>query len=304
LYEQYLESKQNDTAMNVPGVNVVTDVIPPGGGGRQYKSDGPTVLPSNSPLCGKTLLYQQYLEKGKGGKCRTGKLASSVTSQCLYHEVFTMYLRHFLPNALNFLKSTIQKITTNSKSLPNRCTMTSVAEVNLEVDSWTTTPKATTAGSSLGFEINVCEDTLSTQSTYKINIGCPYYKASIAPNTNLLNDFEPLKEQLETVYGGIMEEVNKLRLQIASKKTLSAVDHQGKTFNTNIAKFKSKMLFFGFLMILNKLIGQLQCFYLQNDGFVRIFTPHLFSNQQLKRQFRNLQMQIYQASCFKMIQTM
>ena len=66
LYQQYLESKQNDTTMNVPGDNVVTDVIPPGGGGSQYKSDGPTVLPSNSPLCGKTLLYQQYLEKEKG----------------------------------------------------------------------------------------------------------------------------------------------------------------------------------------------------------------------------------------------
>ena len=68
MYQQYLESKQNDTTMNVPGDNVVTDVIPPGGGGSQYKSDGPTVLPSNSPLCGKTLLYQQYLEKEKGGK--------------------------------------------------------------------------------------------------------------------------------------------------------------------------------------------------------------------------------------------
>jgi hypothetical protein len=31
LYQQYLESKQNDTTMNVPGDNVVTDVIPPGG---------------------------------------------------------------------------------------------------------------------------------------------------------------------------------------------------------------------------------------------------------------------------------
>jgi hypothetical protein len=53
--------------------NVVTDVIPPGGCGSHDKSDGPTVLPSNSSLCGKTLLYQQYLEKGKGGKYRTGK---------------------------------------------------------------------------------------------------------------------------------------------------------------------------------------------------------------------------------------
>ncbi len=52
--------------MNVPGDNDVTDVIPPGGGGSQYTSDGSTVLPSNFPLCGKTLLYQQYLEKEKG----------------------------------------------------------------------------------------------------------------------------------------------------------------------------------------------------------------------------------------------
>ncbi len=56
LYQQYLESKQNDTTMNVPGENVVTNAISLGGGGSHDKSDGPTVLPSNSPLCGKTLL--------------------------------------------------------------------------------------------------------------------------------------------------------------------------------------------------------------------------------------------------------
>jgi hypothetical protein len=103
-------NQNNDTTMNVPGDNVVTDVIPPGGGGSQYKSDGPTVLPSSSPLCGKTLLYQQYLEKEKGGKYRTGKLASNVTSQCLYHDVFTMYLRHFLPNDLYFLSIISSKL--------------------------------------------------------------------------------------------------------------------------------------------------------------------------------------------------
>ncbi len=81
--------------------------------------------------------------------------------------------------------------------------MTPVAEVNLVVDSWTTTPKATTAGSSLGYKHNDCEDTLSSQSSYKINSGCPYYKASIAPNPKLLNDFEQSTEQLETVYGGL-----------------------------------------------------------------------------------------------------
>jgi hypothetical protein len=72
------------------------------------------VLPYNSPLCGKTLLYQQYLEKEKSGKNRTGKFVSSVTFKCLYHDVFTMYLHHFLPNELYFLKYTIQQIITNS----------------------------------------------------------------------------------------------------------------------------------------------------------------------------------------------
>jgi hypothetical protein len=223
MYQQYLESKRNDTTMNVPGDNVATDVISPGGGKSHDKSDRPTVLPYNPPLSGKTQLYQQYLVKGMGGKYRTGKLASSLTSQCVCHDVFTMYLRHFLPNDLYFPKVIIQEIITTLTSLPNGCAITSVAKVNLEVDSWTTTCKATTAGSSLGFEDNVCENTPSSQSTNKINSGCLCYKASIAPNPKLLNDFEPSKEQLETVYGGIMEEVNELRLQIASKKTLSVI---------------------------------------------------------------------------------
>jgi hypothetical protein len=189
MYQQYLESKQSDNTMNVPGDNVVIDVISPGGGESHDESDGLTVLPSNSPLSGKTLLYQQYLEKAKSGKYKTGKLASSVTSQCLYHDVFTMYLRHFLPNDQYFLKDVIQKIIITLTSPPSRCTITPVAIVNLEVDSWTTTCKTTTAGSFLDFEDNVCEDTLSSQCNYKINSGCPSYTASIAPNPKLLNDF-------------------------------------------------------------------------------------------------------------------
>ncbi len=99
----------------------------------------------------------------------------------------------------------------------------------------------------MGFKDNVCEDTLSSQSTFKINSGWPYYKASIAPNPKLLNDFEPSKEQLETVYGGILEEVNELRLQIASKKIHFAIDHQGKTINTNIAEVQAQNVVFWLL---------------------------------------------------------
>ncbi len=182
-----------------------------------------------------------------GGDNRTGKLASSITSQCLYDDVFTMYLRHFLPNDFYYLTYTIQQIITYSMSLPNRRIINPVAEDDFEVGSWTPTPKVITAGSSLGFEGNVCEDSLSSQSSYKIYSGCPYYEASIAPNPKLLNDFESSKEHLEIVYGGIMEEVNALRLQIARKKTLSAMDHQHKTINTNIAKVEAQHVVFWLL---------------------------------------------------------
>jgi hypothetical protein len=93
-------------------------------------------------------------------------------------------------------------------------------------------------------EDNVGEDGLSSQSTYKENIDCPYYKASIAPNQKILNYLKTSKEQLEKVYGGIMKEVNELRVQIASKSTISAIDHHGKTFNTNIAKVQAQNMVF------------------------------------------------------------
>ncbi len=70
------------------------------------------------------------------------------------------------------------------------------------------------------FEDNVGKDGLSSQSTYKVNIECPHFKASIAPNPKVLNDLKPSKEQLEKVYGQILKEVNDLRLQIDSKKKI------------------------------------------------------------------------------------
>jgi hypothetical protein len=151
------ESKVTDgghTSINVPGVNIGTDVILPG-----------------------DLLTAKNM---------TGKSASRDNSQCLYHEVFFMYLRHFLPNDLCLLKDIIQDIITTSTSPPKRCTKTPTARFNLEVASSTTTCKATTAGSSLAFEDNVGEDEFSSQSTYKANLDCPYYKASIAPNPKIL----------------------------------------------------------------------------------------------------------------------
>ncbi len=112
------------------------------------------------------------------------------------------------------------------------------------VSSWTNNGKATTAGSFFVFENNVGEDGLSTQSTNKVNIDCPYYEEAIVPNPKVLNELKPSKEQLEIVYGEIMNEVNELQLQIDSKKILSCIDRQGKSFNTNIAKVQAQNVVF------------------------------------------------------------
>ncbi len=119
------------------------------------------------------------------------------------------------------------------------------------VSSWTTNGKASTAGSFLVFEDNVGEVGLSTQSTYKVNIDCPYYKEAIDPNPKVLNDLKPSKEQLEKVYGGIMKEVNESRLQIDSKKNFLELILNAKASILTLPKFKPKMCFFGLLLILN-----------------------------------------------------
>ncbi len=71
------------------------------------------------------------------------------------------------------------------------------------VSSWTANGKVTTADSLLVFEDNVGEDGLSSQSTYKVNIDCLYYKEAIASNQKVLNSLKPSKEQLEEVYGAL-----------------------------------------------------------------------------------------------------
>jgi hypothetical protein len=119
-----------------------------------------------------------------------------------------------------------------------------------------------------------------------------------------MNDFAPSKEQLEALYGGIMEEVNELRLQIAMKKTLSAIDHQGKTINTNIAKAQAKNVVFWLLDDI-----ELVDWTTANFSFARLWFCEDIHHSSIfklatKKQFRILQMQIYQASCFKLIQTM
>jgi hypothetical protein len=105
-----------------------------------------------------------------------------VADQLLYHDVFSTYMRHFVQDDPHPLKDVIQDIMNTSSSLPKRCTIGLLAQLNSMVSSWTTNGKVTTAGPLLIFKDNVGEDGLSSQSTYKVTIDCPYFKASIAPN--------------------------------------------------------------------------------------------------------------------------
>jgi hypothetical protein len=145
-------------------------------------------------------------------------------------------MRHFVQDDPHPLKDIIQDVMNTSSSLPKRCTKGPLAQLNSMVSTWTTNGKATTAGSLLVFEDNVGEDGLCTQSTYKVNIDCPYYKEAIAPNLKVLNKLKPSKEQLEIVI---------------VKKPFLAVIVKAKASILILPKFKPKMRYFCLLMILN-----------------------------------------------------
>jgi hypothetical protein len=164
-------------------------------------------------------------------------LQSRVAGQLLYHDVFSTYMHHFVQDDPHPLKYIFQDIMTTSSSLPKRCTIDPLAQLNSMVSSWTANGKATTAGSLLVFEDNVGEDGLSFQSTYKVHINCLYYKEAIAPNPKVLNSLKPSKEQVENVYRGIMKEVNDLRWQIDSKKPFFALILKAKASILILPKF-------------------------------------------------------------------
>jgi hypothetical protein len=95
----------------------------------------------------------------------------------------------------------------------------------------------------LVFEDNFGEDGLSSQSTYKINLDCPYFKDSIPRNPKILNDLKPSKDQLEKVYGGIMDEVNELWLKLLVKIPFLQLIIKAKPSILKLFKFKPKMFF-------------------------------------------------------------
>ncbi len=121
--------------------------------------------------------------------------------------------------------------------------ITPQSKLNSERASWNMSRKATTSVSSSVFEDSVSEDRLSSPvHLCKENIEDPYF--NIAPNCKLLKHLKLSTETLEKVYGAIMKVLNELRVHISKKQTISVIDSQGRTINTNIAEVQAKDVVF------------------------------------------------------------
>jgi hypothetical protein len=78
--------------------------------------------------------------------------------ELILYDVFSMYMHHFIQDDPHPLKYVILDIMTTSSSLPKRCTIGLLAQLNSMVSLWTANGNATTADSLLVFEDSVGED--------------------------------------------------------------------------------------------------------------------------------------------------
>ena len=110
-----------------------------------------------------------------------------------------------------------------------------MSQLNSEVLSWNIR-RQIFPSSSTNFNESIGEDGLSSQSTYDVRFDNPHHIESIAPNPKVLCNSLPIKEDMKKSYEFLLKAVNDMRIQSSSNNTLSAIDRNGRTFNTNIAE--------------------------------------------------------------------
>jgi len=138
--------------------------------------------------------------------------------------------------------------------------------------------QAPVPSSSTIFNESIGEDGLSSQSTYDVRIDNPHHIESIAPNRKVLIDSLPSNEDLKKSYEILVKAANDMRIQASSNDTLSAIDRNGGTFNTNIAEMHATRV------CLNIDDVEFHEWTLENNlhvfGTVRIFVTLKFSSYQ------------------------
>jgi hypothetical protein len=189
---------------------------------------------------GKDLAFQTRIMKAKQlrPELSTAKNRSTSKSkdfsQCVYFDAFTSYARHLLPEDIDEILPIVESVTTNITSQRSGFT-NRMSQLNSEVSSWNTRRQIFPCSSSI-FNESIGEDGLSSQSTYDVRIDNPHHIEVIAPNPKLLQQPLPSNGEMKTSYQLLLKAVNEMRIQLSTKKTLSAIDRNGRTFDTNIAE--------------------------------------------------------------------
>jgi len=185
---------------------------------------------------GKILAGKQLCRVLTTAKNRSTKSAPRDVAQCVYFDVFSTYAHHKLPEAEEFdeILMAFKSVTTNVTSQRSG-SMNRMSQLDSEVSSWSTKHQIFPSSNSI-FNKSIGEDGLSSQSTYDVRFDNPHHIESIAPNPKVLYNSLPRNEHMKKSYEILVKAVNDMRIQSSSNDTLSAIDRNGHTFNTNIAE--------------------------------------------------------------------
>ena len=204
---------------------------------------------TTTPARGKDLAFQSRLMKAKQmrrelptAKNRSTNSNARDYAQCVYFDVFSNYSRHTLPSAVEFdeIMAAVMSVKTNLTSQRSGST-NRMSQLNSEVSSWNTKRQIFPSSSTI-FNESIGEDGLSSQSTYDVNFNNPHHFESIAPNPKVLCNSLPSNENMLGSYEILVKAVNDIRIQASSSNTLSAIDRNGRSLNTNIAEMHAKMV--------------------------------------------------------------
>jgi hypothetical protein len=114
-----------------------------------------------------------------------------------------------------------------------------MSQLNSEVSSWNIKCQIFPSSSTI-FNESIGEDGRSSQSTYDVIFDNPHHIESIAPNPKVLFNSLPSNEDMKQSYKILVKAVNDMRIQSSSNNTLSAIDRNGRSLNTNIAEMNAK----------------------------------------------------------------
>lgn len=198
---------------------------------------------ATTPARGKDQAFQSRLMKAKKlrpelptAKNRSTKFSPRDMSQCVYFDAFTSYARHQLPEDIDEILTIVESVISNKNVTTKRFGSTNrMSRLNSEVSNWNAKRPIFPSSSSI-FNDSIGDDGLSSQSTYDVRIDNPHHIEAIAPNSKLLQDSLPTIDAMKTSYQILLKAVNEMRIQLSTKNTLSAIDRNGRTFNTNIAE--------------------------------------------------------------------